>query len=211
MNSNKVLTKEKDNKTFSLPYYGVRGSIKNITSDGDYLIVTRYGIAGTTGEKLPTPKRKKRQLQENIINDIRRYLEANNSKYLTSLSKQLKRYIPKKKTIILASIATLITGLSILGTVLTSGNISYMFLTIFFVSFIANCHEFSELKEIIQEEKRQKFIHQYKDYSNKLNSYNLKREKEKNRSNTKYTSVSKNISDKIIDINKKKILEKNKQ
>lgn len=211
MNLNRILTKENDNKTFSLPYYGVRGSIKDITAEGDYLLVTRYGIAGTTGEKLPTPKRKKRELQENIINDIRRYLEANNSKYLTSLSKQSKRYISKKKTIILTSIATLVTSLSVLGTVLTSGNISYMFLTIFFASFIANCHEFSELKEIIQEEKRQRFIHQYKDYSNKLNLYNIKKEKEKNRDNTKYTSVSKNISDKVIDINKKKILEKNKE
>ena len=209
MNKNRVLTKEKDNKTFSLPYYGVRGSIKNITSDGDYLLVTRYGIAGTTGEKLPTPKRKKKELQENIINDIRRYLEVNNSKYLTSLSKQSKRYLSKKKTIILASIATLITGFSVLGTALTSGNISYMFMTIFFISFIANCHEFSELKEIIQEEKRQKFIHQYKDYSNKLNTYNIRREKEKNKNNTKYASVSKNASDKIIDINKKKVLGKN--
>ena len=208
MKFDKLFAQKKDDNNYSLPFYGVRGSIKKVSLDGDYLLVTRYGASGEDGEKLPTPMNKRKELQKNLIDDLKKYLEINESKYFTSLSNQSKKCFSKKKVIILAIVSSLITVLSLLGFVLIPNNLSYAFLSAFFVSFIASCHELSELKELYDEEKRQKFIHQYEDYYNKINLYNIHKDKEKQRKSTKNADFSRNSSDKVIDINKKKILEK---
>ena len=199
-----------DTALFQLPFFGDGGSIKKIVEDGNYLFVTRYNVLGEDGVVLPTPKSKIGQLNENCVSDLKKYLERNHSKYLTNLSEQSKKVFHKKRTIILAVISILVAAVSALSTILISNQVSYLFLTMFFVSFIVSCTQIHELKEIFKEEDRQKFIHQYKLYFNKLNQYNIQKEKSKGRGDTRYSSVRQQKENKVIDINKKKIKEKEK-
>ena len=204
----KSYNEQQNEKLIQLPFYGVRGSIKKIVEDGNYYLVTRYGSFGEDGEVLPTPKKRKNEIRDNFVHDLKKYLENNHDKYLTILSEQSKKVFHKKKTMILAAIASAIAGLSAGATILTSSQFSYLLLTIFFVSFIVSCYQIHDLKEIMKEEKRQKFIHQYKHYSNELNMYNIQKEKIKKYGDTRYSNVYQHEEDKVIDINKKRIKKK---
>ena len=114
---------EQNKKLIQLPFYGIRGSIKNIVEDGNYYLVTRYGMLGEDGEVLPTPKKRKSEIHDNYVQDLKKYLENNHAKYLTILSEQSKKVFHKKKTMILAAIAVVIAGLSAGATIFVSNDL----------------------------------------------------------------------------------------
>ena len=190
-----------ENVLWKTPFYGVKGSISKVVLDDDRYLVTRYDVNGNDGEVLPTPKRRKKELYGNYIHDVKGYLEANHMRYLSSLSNQLKAKILKKDILIKVLVCSLFVLLSGLGIAFTTGSLLYFSILSFVVSFVASCYKFNDLKKVMDEEKRQDFIHEYKSYVNELNEYNMDREKiYSNR--TQYSNIV-NDRDKVIDYNRK--------
>ena len=190
------------------PFYGLKGSISRITKDGNYYLVTRYDTNGKDGETFPTPTKKKNEIVENYIDDIKNYLEANHTKYLMSLNQQSKKRLSKKTAILLASIFGTLAISSVVGTLFTTGVLSQAFLTSFFFTFIISYHELHVLKDCIVEEKIQDFIHEYKGYIKKVNDFNIKNDRKNRGKETIYSNVSTQEENKVIDIEKVKKLDK---
>lgn len=203
-----VIEENEEEILYRVPFYGQRGSINKIVENGNYYSVTRYGLDGEDGEILITPKKYKSQLLGNYIDDVKKYLEANNTKYLVNIDNQLRKNIDKKKLTIGTLISVCISALSISGVVFTSETISNVCLGTFFFSFIASCYELNLLKECFQEEKRQEFINEYKGYVNELNEFNLNREKSKESPHTIYSNIKNQEVNKVMDITNKRILKK---
>ncbi len=202
--------KVNENSSFVVPFYGVRGSIKSISLDGNYFDVIRYGVNGEDGERLVTPKKYEKNLMINYIDDVKKYLEVNDTKFLSVKGNLSKKVFSKKKIILGTLISTLLATSSILGTIFSAEMVSYTFLTLFFFSFIASCYEVNELKKYIEEEKNKKFINEYKKYQDTINSYNISIDKLKENVKTNYNGLGKKVDEnKVIDIDKKKILKKN--
>ena len=188
-----------------VPYFGVKGSICEIREGEDCFYVTRWGISDKDTYVLPTPKKKKNAIYSNYINDVKRYLEVNEPKYMTSLSKQSKVPFSKKKIMTLLAAFAGLTTISTFGTIFITGDLIYLFLTTFFLGFVVSCYEINSLKDALSEEKRQAFIHEYREYSSKLNLYNIQKEKYSSHNDTRYSNLSKQNPNKVVDINLKKI------
>ena len=203
-----VVEENEEEILYHVPFYGQRGSINKIVENGNYYSVTRYDLYGNDGEVLITPKRYKNKLLGNYIDDVRKYLEANNTKYMVNIDNQLRKDIDKKKLAIGAIISVCISALSISGVVFTTKTISNVCLGTFFFSFIASCYELNLLRECLQEEKRQKFINEYKCYVNELNEFNLNNERSKESPHTVYSNIKNQEVGKVMDIANKKVLKK---
>ena len=199
---------EQENIIYQSPFYGIKGSISKVVEQDNRYLVTRYDVDGKDGEVFELSKKCKNDLHENYISDIKNYLEINHTKYLTSLSNQAKSQFPKKKILILSVVLAAITAVSGLGIIFTTEAMFYLFSMTFFFSFMASCHYTHLLRSCLVEEKRQEFIHQYKEYTEVLNAYNITNEKNNIHHPTMYSNVSKIDQDKVIDIEKRKILNK---
>ena len=197
------------NRTYQVPFYGLKGSIKEIKEIGNELHVTRYGPNGEDGEKLITPKKYEEELKENIIDDIKKYLEKNDTEYLVSKNNLIKEEINIKNTLIKTSVLSSIAFISLLGTIFTTKTPANISMIVFITSFIASCCEANTLKKYQEDEKRQNFIHQYDNYQHIINEYNLRKDKVKNKEQTSYKGlIDEETNNKIIDIELKKILSK---
>ena len=192
---------------YSVPFYGIKGSISKVKDDGNQYLVTRYDVNGKDGEVFPISKKKQKELIKNYVSDVKKYLEINKAKYVTLLNNQSKIKHTKLEKTILTTVYTLISTASIIGLIFATGSISYVCLATFFVSFIATCNEFNILKKDNIEGKNQEFIHKYKNYMIELNKHS----KEKQYSKTKYSTISESNTETVIDINKRKVLNKNEK
>ena len=197
---------KEDSKIRTVPFYGVKGSICKIEEKEHQYITTRYGVNGEEGEILITPKRKKgKELEKNYIEDMKKYLEKDWERYLTSLNQQPKKIISKKKTIIASVIAATVATATGIGIMLTSEIMMTIYLPIFITSFIITCSEIKQLKRITKEEKEKKFRKQYESLTKKVNDYN-RRTAKAHGSITKYSNIKQNTKNKTI--GDKRILKK---
>ncbi len=198
------------NTTYKVPFYGKKGTIKTIKENGNYYIVTRQGLNGEDGEVLATPKKYKKNLMDNYLEDIQEYLDTNSAKYQTAKNNLSKKAFSKNKIVLGTLMATSITTASVLGTIFTTEAVSYAFITTLFFSFIASCHELNELKKYFEEKKNKKFIKEYKNYQEEVNAYRREKGNQNTKNNTHYNGITKeDEKDKIIDIEMKKVLKKN--
>ena len=200
-----------ENIILESPFYGVRGSIQKVVQvkDQPTILVTRYGENGKSAEVLPTPKKYLKGILKNCMDDIKTYLAVNHDKYLTHLHLQSKVPYSKKKILISTITSLTLSILSAVGFILTSGTTFYLFLAAFICTIITSSEELLQLKKCLEEEKRQKFIHHYKKYVSIVNEYNIKNDKENKNHPIRNEKVLPYDKDKIIDINKTRIL-KNK-
>ena len=209
---NNILNKNKSNQEtenilYSAPFYGEKGSICKIIKDGDYYKVTRYGINGEEGEVLITPKKRRKKLINNYMEDITNYLQKESEKYLTVKSKEPKKELSKKRIIIVSSISVILTIVSGLGMIFTTETIMSACIPTFVISFIVSCGELNELKKYLTNEKNKKFRKTYENYKKEINEYNITKDIEQ-KEKTKYTSINQNKQNKVIGENK--ILKKEK-
>ena len=210
MNIKKENAEIKDTKEIlNVPFYGVRGSIKNIKEEENYYIVTRYNTNGKDGEILSTSKKYKKDLMKNYHDDVKKYLETNDEKFLTTKNNLSKKTFNKIDLALGTTISLSLAITSILGTIYTSGATSYAFMTTFFFTFIASCHEINQVKKYREEITNKKFIEEYKNYQEQINNYNISRDKQNKLNQTNYKGLTnKEDKNKIIDIDIKKILKK---
>lgn len=212
----KMKTKQKnstqtnqENAILIAPYYGQRGSIFKIEEEKNHYLVTRYDSNGKNGEKLYTPKRKRHALYKNYIDDVTKYLEKNHTKYITCKSNEPKKKIKKKQVAVKTTICSIITTASVLAGIFTKGSISYTCFTAFFVTFIASCNQFKEVKQYITQEQNRKFINFYNNYEEQVNKYNIEKDRTNSKINTtKYSKIKEEKQNKGIDLNIKRILRK---
>ena len=188
-----------------IPYYGVRGSISRIDEHGKHYYVYRYDDRGNIGNCFVIPKKYEKKLFENYIDDVKNYLDTNKEKYLTSFSSQLKTSLNLKKHFVGLSVSVVLAISSILASIFTSGVASYIGIAGFFFSFISSCYEGQILNKCMLENKRHGFIHQYKEYLNQVNEYNIKNKKFDRVDSTKYSNIVRQ-EENVIDLTKKRVL-----
>lgn len=206
---NKVLLPQNDD-IFSVPFYGKRGSLKNVRidkNDPSYYLVTRYNINGKDGDTFPVPKKRKNELYQEYIHDVKNYLDEMRTKYVTILNHSYQVDNTKKQKMFLATVMALLTIFSVFASAMATDGMLYFFLVTFFVGFVSSCFEFTSLKKSLISEKRLDEKNEYEKYLNIYNDYHIKRERSKKKHPTKYSNLEQS-NDKIIDIELKRVLEK---
>lgn len=208
MKSNLVLPQNED--IFNVPFYGKKGTLKNVKidkNDSNYYLVTRYNLNGKDGEVFPVPKKRKKELQQEYISDVKNYLDEMRTKYVTILNHSYETDNNKKQKIILTIVTSLVTVLSLYASAIATDGMLYFFLTMFFIGFVSSCFELNALKKTITNEKRLNEKNEYEKYLNIYNDYHIKKERSKKKRPTKYSNLEQS-DEKIIDINLKRVLEK---
>ncbi len=202
--------KNDDNFIYSVPFYGKKGTLKSVKLDDiddNYYVVTRYSISGADGDVFPVPKKRRKELQKEYIKDVKNYLDYARTKYLTILHNSHSLDPLKKQKLILAIVTVLVTAMSLIGSVLATDGMLYFFLTCFFAGFISTCFEFKSLRNLVINEKRYNEKKEYEKYMSIYNDYNIKRDRAKKYRPTMYSNLEQS-DNKVVDINKKKVLEK---
>lgn len=208
MKKNDLLPQNDD--VFSVPFYGKRGSLKSIKvdeNDSSYYLVTRYNINGKAGEMFPVPKKRKKELYQEYINDVKNYLDEMRTKYVTILNHSYQVDNTKMQKMLLAMVAILVTTLSLFASAAATDGMLYFFLVTFFAGFVSSCFELTSLKKIFTSEKRLNEKDEYEKYLNIYNDYHIKKERSNKKHPTRYSNLEQS-NDKVIDIELKRVLEK---
>ncbi len=185
---------------YTLPYYGKKGTIKNIEEKEKNYQVTRYGMNKSNTYQLQVKKNKQNEelLIENYYNDLLEYLNVNKNKY--NNYKQNNNKI-KSSTINLLKITGIVmiaTSIPLIQSYETAGYIGIA-LDILSIPVIAGI-----IKLSIEEKKQNKrtdFINKYDELKHKLKIYTEKETKSLDL--TKYSTVMKDDKEPKRDINKK--------
>lgn len=100
-----------------LPFYGIAGTICRIEEAPEAYYKVLYNQDGTINPlKIPVPKKKKRNLSlllGDYINDVKKYLEVYQDKYIDYSDKKVKPILNKREFYILLVITILATMASI--------------------------------------------------------------------------------------------------
>ena len=86
-----------NNMNFKLPFYGKKGTIKDIKEEQKYYVVYRYGLSEKEESIFYVPKNDNNLslLMNNYNNDLKEYLDLNADKYDTYKQTRLKKAINK--------------------------------------------------------------------------------------------------------------------
>ena len=203
-----------------LPFYGKAGSISKIEaiSKEDHVhhyLRYEYDIKGREKQPQMVPKRQLNKLKENYFQDLREWLACNQSKYL---EKKSKLYSPKNNNFKkICMDAVLFLGVAMSGFVLACLSINAVGMglatgfgiTVFGVAGTFGIMKATEAANYKVNKKNLAFCEQYKSCEQKINEYNIERDRiKKNKNNfTKYQGI---ILDKSNGntLKKTKVLEK---
>lgn len=205
---------------FQIPFYGKAGSISKVeaVSREDHIhhyLRYEYDIKGREKQPQMVPKRQLNKLKENYFQDLREWLACNQSKYL---EKKSKLYSPKNNNFKkICMDAVLFLGVAMSGFVLACLSINAVGMglatgfgiTVFGVAGTFGIMKATEAANYKVNKKNLAFCEQYKSCEQKINEYNIERDRiKKNKNNfTKYQGI---ILDKSNGntLKKTKVLEK---
>lgn len=205
---------------FQIPFYGKAGSISKVeaVSREDHIhhyLRYEYDIKGREKQPQMVPKRQLNKLKENCFQDLREWLACNQSKYL---EKKSKLYSPKNNNFKkICMDAVLFLGVAMSGFVLACLSINAVGMglatgfgiTVFGVAGTFGIMKATEAANYKVNKKNLAFCEQYKSCEQKINEYNIERDRiKKNKNNfTKYQGI---ILDKSNGntLKKTKVLEK---
>ena len=205
---------------FQIPFYGKAGSISKVeaVSREDHIhhyLRYEYDIKGREKQPQMIPKRKFNKLKENYFQDLREWLACNQSKYL---EKKSKLYSPKNNNFKkICMDAVLFLGVAMSGFVLACLSINAVGMglatgfgiTVFGVAGTFGIMKATEAANYKVNKKNLSFCEQYKSCEQKINEYNIERDRiKKNKNNfTKYQGI---ILDKSNEntLKKTRVLEK---
>lgn len=205
---------------FQIPFYGKAGSISKVeaVSREDHIhhyLRYEYDIKGREKQPQMVPKRQFNKLKENYFQDLREWLACNQSKYL---EKKSKLYSPKNNNFKkICMDAALFLGVAMSGFVLACLSINAVGMglatgfgiTVFGVAGTFGIMKVTEAANYKVNKKNLAFCEQYKSCEQKINEYNIERDRiKKNKNNfTKYQGI---ILDKSNEntLKKTKVLEK---
>ncbi len=205
---------------FQIPFYGKAGSISKVeaVSREDHIhhyLRYEYDIKGREKQPQMIPKRQFNKLKENYFQDLREWLACNQSKYL---EKKSKLYSPKNNNFKkICMDAVLFLGVAMSGFVLACLSINAIGMglatgfgiTVFGVAGTFGIMKATEAANYKVNKKNLAFCEQYKSCEQKINEYNIERDRiKKNKNNfTKYQGI---ILDKSNEntLKKTKVLEK---
>ncbi len=205
---------------FQIPFYGKAGSISKVeaVSREDHIhhyLRYEYDIKGREKQPQMVPKRQLNKLKENYFQDLREWLACNQSKYL---EKKSKLYSPKNNNFKkICMDAVLFLGVAMSGFVLACLSINAVGMglatgfgiTVFGVAGTFGIMKATEAANYKVNKKNLAFCEQYKSCEQKINEYNIERDRiKKNKNNfTKYQGI---ILDKSNEntLKKTKVLEK---
>lgn len=205
---------------FQIPFYGKAGSISKVEAvlREDHIhhyLRYEYDIKGREKQPQMIPKRQFNKLKENYFQDLREWLACNQSKYL---EKKSKLYSPKNNNFKkICMDAVLFLGVAMSGFVLACLSINAVGMglatgfgiTVFGVAGTFGIMKATEAANYKVNKKNLSFCEQYKSCEQKINEYNIERDRiKKNKNNfTKYQGI---ILDKSNEntLKKTKILEK---
>lgn len=170
-------------QTLSLPFYGKVGSISKIEpvyQEDQLKHYLRYEYDATGKEKTAqiVPKRQKNKIASNYYQDVKDYLLTTQSQYNTYQATRLKKKIQPKNLYLDLTISAILSclgfGLSILSVQTASISwITYVSIMIFAAPGAYFGIKLKEAIEYTKDQKKHKFIKQYKEYQTALNEYNL--------------------------------------
>ena len=205
---------------FQIPFYGKAGSISKVeaVSREDHIhhyLRYEYDIKGHEKQPQMVPKRQINKLKENYFQDLKEWLACNQSKYL---EKKSKLYSPKNNNFKkICMDAVLFLGVAMSGFVLACLSINAVGMglatgfgiTVFGVAGTFGIMKATEAANYKVNKKNLAFCEQYKSCEQKINEYNIERDRiKKNKNNfTKYQGI---ILDKSNGntLKKTKVLEK---
>lgn len=205
---------------FQIPFYGKAGSISKVeaVSREDHIhhyLRYEYDIKGREKQPQMIPKRQFNKLKENYFQDLREWLACNQSKYL---EKKSKLYSPKNNNFKkICMDAVLFLGVAMSGFVLACLSINAIGMglatgfgiTVFGVAGTFGIMKATEAANYKVNKKNLSFCEQYKSCEQKINEYNIERDRiKKNKNNfTKYQGI---ILDKSNEntLKKTRVLEK---
>ena len=205
---------------FQIPFYGKAGSISKVeaVSREDHIhhyLRYEYDIKGHEKQPQMVPKRQFNKLKDNYFQDLKEWLACNQSKYL---EKKSKLYSPKNNNFKkICMDAVLFLGVAMSGFVLACLSINAVGMglatgfgiTVFGVAGTFGIMKATEAANYKVNKKNLAFCEQYKSCEQKINEYNIERDRiKKNKNNfTKYQGI---ILDKSNGntLKKTKVLEK---
>ena len=205
---------------FQIPFYGKAGSISKVeaVSREDHIhhyLRYEYDIKGREKQPQMVPKRQLNKLKENYFQDLREWLACNQSKYL---EKKSKLYSPKNNNFKkICMDAALFLGVATSGFVLACLSINAVGMglatgfgiTVFGVAGTFGIMKATEAANYKVNKKNLAFCEQYKSCEQKINEYNIERDRiKKNKNNfTKYQGIILDNSNENT-LKKTKVLEK---
>ena len=189
---------------YTLPYYGIKGTIYKIEERENYYTVYRYGMSEKDIYILEVPKNIKNNelLLNNYYSDLKNYLNLNKEKYEQYKNTKYKKH-PNLNLLKIIAIVMLSSSIPLLQTYDILGYVGIA-LDILSIPVVI-----SVIKLSIDEKKKEKnikFIKKYNELQHKLRLYNEKQEK--SYKITKYSELTKDAKEPKRDINKKLIRKK---
>lgn len=186
-----------------IPFYGLPGTISHIEETPDSYYKVLYNVDGTINKnKIPVPKKKnknKKYLFNDYYNDLKKYLDQNESKYLEYKNTNIIPTLSKKQFISLATVTSLAT-LASLPFLVTTSWIGLIFGTVSAFSLYIVCEVYKKDRDKIKNQ--QDFINSYNKYQRDLVDYNTNNQLTKEKTNkTTYTQIEniKKINEKVAE------------
>ena len=186
----------------SLPFYGKVGSISKIEcvyqEEGmiDHYLKYEYDVHGT--EKIPQiiPKRQFNRLEESYYHDVKEYLSTNNSNYYTSKKINAKSKKQKQKLYFDTIFSLSLSLISFILSCLSVNAIGATWITaLSLITFAApGAYAIIKINEIVEDKTAKKkaiSVNCYQKYQTSLNEFNIKKDKEKKATPTKYYGIGK--------------------
>ena len=183
---------------YTLPYYGIKGTISEIKESENYYTVYRYGMSEKDIYILEVPKNIKNNelLLNNYYSDLKNYLNENKEKYEQYKNKKYKKH-PNLNLLKIIAIVMLSSSIPLLQTYNILGYVGIA-LDILSIPVVI-----SVIKLSIDEKKKEKnikFIKKYNELQHKLRLHN--ESLEKSHEITKYSELTKDAKEPKRDINK---------
>ena len=195
-----------NNMNFKLPFYGKKGTIKDIKENDKYYLVYRYGLTDNEETIFYVPKNDNNLslLMDNYNYDLKEYIDINASKYETYKKNRLKKTVNINtiKSMLFLSSIMLLSSIPLFNTHEEIGFIGVILDTIAIPTIIYTTSEFMKKKN---DDKKVKFINNYNQMSHKYKNNVKKYIQEKEL--TKYNGLVNDKSKKpVVDLTKVKAL-----
>ena len=178
-----------NNMNFKLPFYGKKGTIKDIKEDKKYYIVYRYGLSEKEESIFYVPKNDNNLslLMDNYNDDLKEYLETNRDKYETYKKTRLNKDINKNSLKVLFGIsgAMILSSIPLFNTHEAIGFIGVLLNTVAIPTAIYGT---LEMIKKTKDDKKEVFIRQYNQMTNRYKT-NAKEYNQENKE-TKYKGIS---------------------
>ncbi|MEE3342959.1 MAG: hypothetical protein VZS44_02595 [Bacilli bacterium] len=160
-----------NNMNFKLPFYGKKGTIKDIKEDTKYYLVYRYDTSKDKDILFYVPKNEKNlnRLLDNYYNDLKGYLENSSEKYETLKQNRMKKVINTDNIKLMLGISTSLILLSI-PLINTHETIGFVGVVLDTLAIPTTSYAISELIKNYKDQKNAKFINNYKKLSQKYQS-----------------------------------------